>query len=336
MKRITGFTVFLSLSIVSASAMADTAADQLLNTALRNTGNLQDGKLDKSAVATTISSPGSDLKVPSEKAARSAINLLVPKTTTVNGHGLSGNVTVNKADVGLGNVDNTSDAAKPISTATQAALDGKVTGNVAITGATKTKITYDAKGLVTAGADATTADIADSTNKRYVSDAQLVVIGNTSGTNTGDVTIGTANGLSLSGQQISLQIATDSVPGALTAADHATFAAKAATALEAITAPALLNSWTNVGGGEQPAQYYKDNFGIVHVEGLLSTSGTSSATVAFNLPVGYRPASNRYFSGFVDGSSLGSGNIGVTPAGDVYVFYPAGAGSVGIEFSFRP
>jgi flagellar motility protein MotE (MotC chaperone) len=68
----------------------------------------------------------------------------------------------------------------------QTALDGKVDENAAITGATKTKITYDAKGLVTAGADATTADIADSSNKRYVTDAQLTVIGNTSGTNTGD------------------------------------------------------------------------------------------------------------------------------------------------------
>ncbi len=68
----------------------------------------------------------------------------------------------------------------------QSALDGKVDENAAITGATKTKITYDAKGLVTAGADATTADIADSTDKRYVTDAQLTVIGNTSGTNTGD------------------------------------------------------------------------------------------------------------------------------------------------------
>lgn len=58
--------------------------------------------------------------------------------------------------------------------------------NGPITGATKTKITYDAKGLVTSGADATTADIADSSNKRYVTDAQLTVIGNTSGTNTGD------------------------------------------------------------------------------------------------------------------------------------------------------
>ena len=58
--------------------------------------------------------------------------------------------------------------------------------NSAITGATKTKITYDSKGLVTSGADATTADIADSSNKRYVTDAQLTVLGNTSGTNTGD------------------------------------------------------------------------------------------------------------------------------------------------------
>ena len=91
-----------------------------------------------------------------------------------------------KTALALNNVDNTSDANKPISSATQTALDAKVTGNAAITGATKTKVTYDSKGLVTAGADATTADIADSTNKRYVTDAQLVVVGNTSGTNTGD------------------------------------------------------------------------------------------------------------------------------------------------------
>jgi hypothetical protein len=91
-----------------------------------------------------------------------------------------------KSALSLNNVDNTSDASKPISSATQTALDLKVDENTAITGATKTKITYDSKGLVTAGADATTADIADSTNKRYVTDAQATVIGNTSGTNTGD------------------------------------------------------------------------------------------------------------------------------------------------------
>lgn len=54
-----------------------------------------------------------------------ATGALVPKTTTVNGHPLSSNVVVTQADVGLPNVDNTSDADKPVSTATQAALDVK-------------------------------------------------------------------------------------------------------------------------------------------------------------------------------------------------------------------
>lgn len=49
----------------------------------------------------------------------------VPTTRTVNGHALTSNVTVTKSDVSLGNVDNTSDANKPISTATQTALDAK-------------------------------------------------------------------------------------------------------------------------------------------------------------------------------------------------------------------
>jgi len=53
------------------------------------------------------------------------LSTLVPKTTTVNGHALSGNVTVTKSDVSLGNADNTSDVNKPISTATQTALDLK-------------------------------------------------------------------------------------------------------------------------------------------------------------------------------------------------------------------
>jgi hypothetical protein len=73
---------------------------------------------------------------------------VVPTTRTINGYDLSANRTLTASDVGA------------------------VATNSAITGATKTKITYDAKGLVTNGADATTADIADSTNKRYQTDNQ--------------------------------------------------------------------------------------------------------------------------------------------------------------------
>jgi hypothetical protein len=47
-------------------------------------------------------------------------------------------------------------------------LDSKVDGNSAITGATKTKVTYDGKGLVTSGTDATQDDIVDGTTyKRF-------------------------------------------------------------------------------------------------------------------------------------------------------------------------
>jgi hypothetical protein len=94
---------------------------------------------------------------------------------------------IDAAKIGAGAVSNTEFGyLDGVTSAIQTQLDAKVDENAAITGATKTKITYDSKGLVTAGADATTADIADSSNKRYVTDAQLVVIGNTSGTNTGD------------------------------------------------------------------------------------------------------------------------------------------------------
>jgi hypothetical protein len=94
---------------------------------------------------------------------------------------------IDAAKLGDGSVSNAEfQYLNGVTSAIQTQLDAKVDENAAITGATKTKITYDAKGLVTAGADATTADIADSTDKRYVTDSQLTVIGNTSGTNSGD------------------------------------------------------------------------------------------------------------------------------------------------------
>jgi hypothetical protein len=94
---------------------------------------------------------------------------------------------IDAVKIGAGAVDNTEFGyLNGVTSAIQTQLDSKVDENAAITGATKTKITFDAKGLVTSGADATTADIADSLDKRYVTDAQATVIGNTSGTNTGD------------------------------------------------------------------------------------------------------------------------------------------------------
>jgi len=49
----------------------------------------------------------------------------VPNTRTVNGYPLSSNITLTKNDVGLSNVDNTSDYNKPVSNATSVALSTK-------------------------------------------------------------------------------------------------------------------------------------------------------------------------------------------------------------------
>ncbi len=50
---------------------------------------------------------------------------VVPTSTTVNAHSLGADVTIMASDVGLGNVNNTSDANKPISSAAQTALNLK-------------------------------------------------------------------------------------------------------------------------------------------------------------------------------------------------------------------
>ena len=134
-----------------------------------------------------------------------------------------------------------SDTKYPSEKLVKDSLDAKVTSNTAISGATKTKITYDSKGLVTNGADATTADISDSTNKRYVTDANLTVIGNTSGTNTGDETTATI--------QTKLGTASTSTSGYLTSTDWNTFNGKQS-ALVSGTNIKTVNSTSLLGSGD--------------------------------------------------------------------------------------
>ena len=97
------------------------------------------------------------------------------------------NINVSKVDMGLDQVDNTSDLNKPISTATQTALDlkvDKVTGSRLITSAEATVLS-NTSGTNTGDQDlsgylngsSTTANLPDSTNKRYVTDANLSSIG---------------------------------------------------------------------------------------------------------------------------------------------------------------
>jgi hypothetical protein len=64
--------------------------------------------------------------------------------------------------------------------------------NVAINGVSNNQLlSYDSSTSLWKNKSVTTADIADSLNKRYVTDANLTTIGNQSGTNTGDETTAT-------------------------------------------------------------------------------------------------------------------------------------------------
>ena len=301
-----------------------------------------------SANITQVITNGVTTNAPSEDAVFDALAAkqatLVSGTNikTIEGQTLlgTGNIDLAKSDVGLGNVDNTSDANKPVSTATQTALnakqdtltltttgssgaatlvgatlnipqysgggstawgaitgtlssqtdlqtalDGKVDENSAITGATKTKVTYDAKGLVTAGADATTADIADSTNKRYVTDANLTVIGNTSGTNTGDNAVNSLySGLAASKQDTLVSgtniktINSTSLVGSGDVAVQATLVS--ATNIKTINGSSILGSGDLVvSGGGGNTQIYLDQSPDNGTYALLSGSINGSNTL---------------------------------------------------------
>lgn len=81
--------------------------------------------------------------------------------------GKTGAITLVKGDVGLGNVDNTSDANKPVSTATQTALDAKAatTHTHAIADTTNLQATLDAKIATTSRAAANGVASLDASTK---------------------------------------------------------------------------------------------------------------------------------------------------------------------------
>ena len=78
----------------------------------------------------------------------------------------------NKIDINFGNIDQSNTNKAVTGKAIYTALSAKVSSNSAITGATKTKITYDNKGLVTKGEDLTASDIPDLSST-YATQTQL-------------------------------------------------------------------------------------------------------------------------------------------------------------------
>jgi hypothetical protein len=92
--------------------------------------------------------------------------------------------------------------------------------------------------------------------------------------------------------------------------------------------PVFQNSWVNVGGSAVPCSFYLSPEGEVRLRGAIT--GGTLPSVAFTLPVGYRP---EYSHRFVGALSIGNdiATIQVDPNGDVWVIgsgWSPGGGSV--------
>jgi hypothetical protein len=126
--------------------------------------------LDKTAVGLSNVDNTSDANKPVSTATQTALNAkeaTITATTSADYYrGDKTFATLNKTAVGLSNVDNTSDANKPISTATQTALDGK---QATITGAATTIDTEDLT--------ASRALVSDGSGKVAVSDVTSTELG---------------------------------------------------------------------------------------------------------------------------------------------------------------
>ena len=114
------------MSVHSHDEIYSPNSSQLLE--LQNNGNIT---ITAGGATKTFTLPSASGTI----ATLSDITGSVSGVTSVNTR--TGAVTIDKTDVGLGNADNTSDANKPISTATQTALNGKIGSNISgATGAT--------------------------------------------------------------------------------------------------------------------------------------------------------------------------------------------------------
>lgn len=171
------------------TAGTDLAESDIPALSISKITNLQtnlDAKLDDSQLVTSWSSTVADTNIPSEKLVKNSLDDKVTKNASITGETKtkitydSKGLVTGGADAGISDItglqtalDNklddsqlktswsstVSDSNIPSEKLVKDSLDNKVEKNSAITGATKTKITYDSKGLVTAGADLAESDI---------------------------------------------------------------------------------------------------------------------------------------------------------------------------------
>jgi hypothetical protein len=85
--------------------------------------------------------------------------------------------------------------------------------------------------------------------------------------------------------------------------------------------PPLANGWINYGDGYNPAEYFKDSMGIVHLRGLVKGGKPSNESPPmFTLPEGYRPKYRNLHVACTYSNQVGSvrpGRVDILTNGDV-------------------
>lgn len=127
-----------------------TAINNELNKKVNNTLTINDKQLNSNVVLTKadigldLVNNTSDASKPISVAQKAAIDNLadnkVDKSIAINGKLLGSNITLTKNDIGLTQVDNTSDLNKPVSTAQQAAINAVTGGSIAATSLTMSPV----------------------------------------------------------------------------------------------------------------------------------------------------------------------------------------------------
>lgn len=113
----------------------------------------------------------------------------VPVNREINGHALGENITLTKADIGLGNVDNTADADKSVGSAASASTSAKLTTarTIGISGgATGTATSFDGSANITI--PVTALDVS-----KAAAGTLPVTRGGTGATSLANITVGKAN-----------------------------------------------------------------------------------------------------------------------------------------------
>lgn len=97
--------------------------------------------------------------------------------------------------------------------------------------------------------------------------------------------------------------------------------------------PTLLNGWVLSSNGGFPTQYFKDDNGIVYINGIVN--GGATDTIIFTLPIGFRPKTTHRISVVMNSGTVYSVAImDIRPNGNISVAFSGTVAHVPLHCSF--